>query len=161
MELIERVAMHGNTGGWHWQSLFLNSDGGSNRPLFQAVGLAAEKDSSQEPPPVLPQGPEVLLWWEKGIKWKESQRKMAFIKRLYMGLFGGLSLIGPMLIMVLHSTKLTALLTTSLFIVFVAIALAYFMTDASAKDIMTGTAAYAAVLVVFVGVSITPGGSSY
>jgi hypothetical protein len=47
-----------------------------------------------------------------------------------------------------------------LFIVFLAISLAYFMTDASAKDVMAATAAYAAVLVVFVGVSTTPGGSS-
>ncbi len=49
------------------------------------------------------------------------------------------------------TTKLTSLVTTSVFVVAVAIALAYFMKDAQTKDIIGATAAYAAVLVVFVG----------
>lgn len=56
-----------------------------------------------------------------------------------------------MMIMALHPSKLTSLLTTSVFTVAVAVALAVFMSDASPKDVVGATAAYAAVLVVFVG----------
>ncbi|KAL2061945.1 hypothetical protein VTL71DRAFT_7323 [Oculimacula yallundae] len=76
--------------------------------------------------------------------------RKAFIERFLMALFGGLTLIGPMLIMSLHSTKLTQLLTTSLFVIAVAMALA-FLKDLQPKDIIIATVAYAAVLVVFVG----------
>ena len=62
---------------------------------------------------------------------------------------GGAALIAPMLIMTLHQTKLTSLLTTSLFVVAVAVALACWMEDGT--SIVGATAAYAAVLVVFVG----------
>ncbi|KAH6698411.1 hypothetical protein BKA61DRAFT_622206 [Leptodontidium sp. MPI-SDFR-AT-0119] len=75
----------------------------------------------------------------------------AFLSRLYMALFGGLALTVPMLIMTLHQSKITSLVTTSVFVIAVAVALAWFMKDAQAKDIIGATAAYAAVLVVFVG----------
>ena len=73
--------------------------------------------------------------------------------RTVTALAGGLAFIAPMLIMVLHPTRLTRLLTSSLFVVFVATALAVFMEDADPKDVVAVTAAYAAVLVVFVGTS--------
>lgn len=81
----------------------------------------------------------------------EDEKKSLFLSRLAMALFGGLALIVPMLIMTLHQTKLTTLLTTSLFVAVVAVALAWWMEDAQNKDIIAATAAYAAVLVVFVG----------
>jgi hypothetical protein len=62
-----------------------------------------------------------------------------------------------MLIMTLHPTRLTALLTSSLCIFAVAAILAGVMNTAEPKDIVGATAAYAAVLVVFVG---TGGGST-
>jgi VIT1/CCC1 family predicted Fe2+/Mn2+ transporter len=68
-----------------------------------------------------------------------------------MALFGGLALIAPMLIMRLHSTLITQLVTTSVFVLAVGIVLAWYMRDADKKDILASTAAYAAVLVVFVG----------
>jgi hypothetical protein len=70
---------------------------------------------------------------------------------------GGLSLIVPMLIMTLHQTRLTTLLTSSLCIFAVAATLAAAMDTAEPKDIVAATAAYAAVLVVFVG---TGGGTT-
>ena len=76
-----------------------------------------------------------------------------FFSRLKMALFGGSTLITPMLIMRLHPTLLTELLTTSLFVVVVGLILAWYMKDADKKDILGATAAYAAVLVVFVGTS--------
>jgi hypothetical protein len=76
-----------------------------------------------------------------------------FLSRLKMALFGGIALIAPMLIMRLHPDQLTELLTTSCFVLAVGIVLAWYMKDANKKDILGATAAYAAVLVVFVGTS--------
>jgi hypothetical protein len=82
-----------------------------------------------------------------------SRRKQTeeFLSRLRMALFGGCSLIAPMLIMRLNPTLLTGLVTASVFILAVSIILAFYMRDAQKRDILTATAAYAAVLVVFVG----------
>lgn len=76
-----------------------------------------------------------------------------FLSRVKMALFGGISLIAPMLIMRLHPTLLTQLLTTSVFVLAVAVVLAWYMSDAKKQEILGATAAYAAVLVVFVGTS--------
>ncbi|KAF4449364.1 lysyl oxidase-like protein 2 3 4 [Fusarium austroafricanum] len=81
---------------------------------------------------------------------KAKERK-ALWSRLIMALVGGFALIGPMLIMVLHPTKLTSLLTTSIFTFAAAVCLAVFMKDSEPKDVIGFTAAYAAVLVVFIG----------
>jgi hypothetical protein len=80
-----------------------------------------------------------------------------FRKRFLIAASSGLALIAPMLIMTLHPTKLTSLLTTSLFVIVVALILARVMDEAQNKDIVAATAAYAAVLVVFVGTTMTPG----
>jgi len=79
------------------------------------------------------------------------KQRSDFQRRLLIAVSAGLALIAPMLIMSLHQSKLTSLLTTSIFVVFVAILLAWVMEDAQNKDIVAATAAYAAVLVVFVG----------
>jgi hypothetical protein len=100
-------------------------------------------------------GRDIRRWHQRTKKREEENNK--FISRLSMALFGGAALIAPMLIMTLHPTRLTSLLTTSVFVLAVGVALAWWMKDAASKDIMGSTAAYAAVLVVFVG---TGGGSS-
>ena len=79
------------------------------------------------------------------------ERSTGFVSRLKMALFGGIALIAPMLIMRLHSNLVTQLVTTSAFVVAMGIILAWYMNDANKKDILASTAAYAAVLVVFVG----------
>ena len=81
----------------------------------------------------------------------EKKQRERLAARLIMALFGGLALVAPMLVMTLHPTRLTTLLTTSICIVVVAVALAFYLGDARPKDVMAATAAYAAVLVVFVG----------
>lgn len=68
-----------------------------------------------------------------------------------MAVFGGLSLIAPMLIMTLHPSVLTVLVTTSVSVLIVGALLAIGMAEAEPKDFVAATAAYAAVLVVFVG----------
>ena len=85
------------------------------------------------------------------------KRRRDFLSRVGMALFGGTALVVPMLIMTLHPTELKSLLTTSIFVFTVAIGLAWYMDETKAKDIMAATAAYAAVLVVFVGASGTNG----
>jgi Flp pilus assembly protein TadB len=86
---------------------------------------------------------------------EEEKKKNNFISRASAAVFGGLAVIAPMLIMSLHPTRLTQLLTASLFVISVAMILAWQMDDADKKDIIAATAAYAAVLVVFVGASTT------
>jgi hypothetical protein len=83
----------------------------------------------------------------------------AFIPRLKMAVFGGLIFLIPMMIMVLHPTKLTALLTTIICVLSVAVSLS-FRSYARPIDILSATAAYAAVLVVFVGTSTKTSGLS-
>jgi len=90
------------------------------------------------------------------LKQGKTKKLAQFFSRLAMALFGGLALIVPMLIMSLHQSRLTALVTTSVFVIAVGAILAWWMDDAQDKDIVAATAAYAAVLVVFVGVSLTP-----
>lgn len=82
---------------------------------------------------------------------EQARARKALWSRLLMALSGGTALVAPMLIMVLRPAKLTAVLTTSLCVLGVAVGLAIFMTDSHPKDVLACTAAYAAVLVVFVG----------
>lgn len=91
--------------------------------------------------------PEVLGGYRNTLN-KKTKLK-AFVTRLAMAALGWAFIVGPMLLMVLNNTKLTALLTTSVcvfaFGVLVAIALD------KPFDVLSATAAYAAVLMVFVG----------
>lgn len=83
------------------------------------------------------------------------QNIASFLQRLETSLLGGFAVVVPMLIMTLHPTLLTALLTTSIFVFAVAVIIAITMKTAEPKDVLGATAAYAAVLVVFVGTSTT------
>ncbi|KAI0436542.1 hypothetical protein F4803DRAFT_541892 [Xylaria telfairii] len=74
----------------------------------------------------------------------------AFTLRLSMAVFGGVALIGPMLLMVLHNDMATDLATTSVAVFVVAIIISVYST-ATPEGIVGTIAAYAAVLVVFVG----------
>jgi hypothetical protein len=70
----------------------------------------------------------------------------------FTGIVGGLALLGPMLLMVLHKDLLTTLVTVSVAVIVFSAGMAYVMRRTGFK-ILTATAAYAAVLVVFVGAS--------
>ncbi|KAI1264003.1 hypothetical protein F5Y18DRAFT_392132 [Xylariaceae sp. FL1019] len=75
--------------------------------------------------------------------------------RFSMAVIAGVALIGPMLLMVLHKGIVTDLVTTSVAVVVVSAILSRWST--AAPEVMVGTiAAYAAVLVVFVG-TLQPG----
>ena len=83
----------------------------------------------------------------------EEGELQVLIKRVATAVFGGAIVVAPMLIITLHPSQLVALLTTSAFVLIIALVLAIAMKDAAPKDILTAIAAYAAVLVVFVGTS--------
>ena len=73
-------------------------------------------------------------------------------ERFMWALLGGLALVGPMLLMVLHKDKVTTLTTASVATLAFALCAAT-LTDKTSLELTGATAGYAAVLVVFVGVS--------
>ena len=77
------------------------------------------------------------------------------IARFVLAAFGGLALIVPMIIMVRVPGETASLIITSVFTVGFAAAIAW-GSDQDASQILAGTAAYAAVLVVFVGATLNP-----
>jgi hypothetical protein len=81
-------------------------------------------------------------------------QQIAFANRLVMALFGGIALIVPTLIMAFHPTRNTCLITTIVATLLFALILAFEARDSRGKDVLTATAAYAAVLVVFIGTSL-------
>ncbi|KAH6989228.1 hypothetical protein BKA56DRAFT_611505 [Ilyonectria sp. MPI-CAGE-AT-0026] len=72
-----------------------------------------------------------------------------FQRRLLAAAIGGVFLIGPMWVMVLVNSSLTSLLVTTFSVTFFGLVMASSLKDH--KDVTASTAAYAAVLVVFVG----------
>ena len=83
-----------------------------------------------------------------------GQRRSVTLKtlvgRFIVALLGGVALIGPMLLMVLHNDQTTKLATTSVAVFLVAAFMAMYST-APPEILVSVVAAYAAVLVVFVG----------
>ncbi|KAM0258097.1 hypothetical protein ACHAQJ_004002 [Trichoderma viride] len=74
-----------------------------------------------------------------------------FQQRVSVAAVGGAFLIGPMWLMVLHKTLYTALVSTTVFVVLFGLVMAVWLDKL--MDVMSATAAYAAVLVVFVGLT--------
>lgn len=72
-----------------------------------------------------------------------------FHSRIAMAALGGFLLVGPMWLMVLHHTLYTCLVTTTVFVAVFGLLMARWLDKP--MDVMSATAAYAAVLVVFVG----------
>ena len=110
-----------------------------------------EKDSSF-PGPTDIKAPEILGGLRHKMN-KETQFR-AFNIRLAMAGLGWAFIVGPMLLMVLSDTKVTALCTSSACVFAFGILMA--KTLERPFDVMSATAAYAAVLVVFVGTNTAP-----
>jgi len=83
----------------------------------------------------------------------KRERQRAYSLRFGMALFGGVALIVPMVIMALYQGVVLHLVTASVATVIFAVIVAVSAQDAAGKDVVAATAAYAAVLVVFVGAS--------
>ncbi|KAF5007202.1 hypothetical protein FDECE_6464 [Fusarium decemcellulare] len=89
----------------------------------------------------------------------EMAKKHAFASRLIMAFFGGFALIVPTVIMAKVEGINVSLITTSVAVLMFGLALAFGATDSTGKDVLAATAAYTAVLVVFVGTSLAGDGS--
>ncbi|CAM1505788.1 Fc.00g114250.m01.CDS01 [Cosmosporella sp. VM-42] len=74
-----------------------------------------------------------------------------FKERILMATVGGFFLIGPMWLMVLRNSLYTSLISTTVLVAAFGFLMACFVEKP--KEVMSGTAAYAAVLVVFVGLN--------
>lgn len=74
-----------------------------------------------------------------------------FRERLAMATVGGFFLIGPMWLMVLRNSLYTSLISTTVFVAAFGLLMVWLVDKPN--DVMSGTAAYAAVLVVFVGLN--------
>ncbi|KAI1149344.1 hypothetical protein F4825DRAFT_464212 [Nemania diffusa] len=83
------------------------------------------------------------------VKGLEAQLK----DRIVIAAIAGFFLIAPMWLMVLHNMLYTSLVPATAFVTVFGLVLAWFLD--TRKEVMSGTAAYAAVLVVFVGVGHT------
>lgn len=71
--------------------------------------------------------------------------------RVVMALLGGVFLVGPMWLMMLHRTLYTCLVATTVCVVLFGLVMAWLLERP--MEVLSGTAAYAAVLVVFVGLN--------
>lgn len=85
----------------------------------------------------------------------QKERYTGYLQRTFMAILGGIFLIGPMLVMVLHNTKATSLITTSICAFLFGLVISVSLEKPI--EVLSATAAYAAVLVVFVGTN-TGGG---
>ena len=79
-------------------------------------------------------------------------RRLGMRNRLIAAVFGGLSFIAPMLIMAIRPSQVKTLVTSSVAVLLFAVGLAWKST-AKIETLLATTAAYAAVMVVFVGVN--------
>lgn len=74
-----------------------------------------------------------------------------FERRVLAAVIGGIFLIGPMWLMVLHKKLYTALVSTTVFVCVFGLLMALLLDKL--MDVLSSTAAYAAALVVFVGLT--------
>lgn len=103
--------------------------------------------------------------WDKGLnilpEFSRTQRKMLnerdkFIRRLSLGVLGGLAILVPMLIMALVNTLMMSLVVTCVATLLFAVVLSLplYGGDLDEQTVLGAVAAYAAILVVFVGTSL-------
>lgn len=92
-----------------------------------------------------------LEFFGSRVDMNRKQAAKAYLNKVVMAAIGGAFLIGPMLLMVLHKTLLTTLLTSSICVFAFGLLMAMFLEKPF--DVLSATAAYAAVLVVFIGTS--------
>lgn len=83
---------------------------------------------------------------------RSTKRTREFAYRVVVAATGGAFLIGPMWLMVLHNTLYTVLVSTTVCVVAFGLMMAYILEKY--MDILSSTAAYAAVLMVFVGLIV-------
>ncbi|KAL8832886.1 MAG: hypothetical protein Q9170_004688 [Blastenia crenularia] len=102
-------------------------------------------------------GPYAVSQWSQKV-WGEKERvarverKRGMKNRFIAAIVGGLSIIVPMLVMAIHPSQLKTLVTAGVAVLLLAVGLAW-KSSAQVEVLLGTTAAYAAVIVVFVGVN--------
>ncbi|KAK5126614.1 hypothetical protein LTR85_009548 [Meristemomyces frigidus] len=119
------------------------------RELMQDHGLLDHLDSHDDLPPSLDEEDPRLPGVGRTARIHAAQLENRFNK-LYSALGGGLALIVPMIIMRLETGTVSCLVTTSGCVLIFSLVIAY-RSNMRPNDILAVTAAYTAVLVVFVG----------
>jgi len=94
--------------------------------------------------------PELPGGWRNHMN--NTQRAKESFQRFWMALAGGAALVAPTILMVLHKNIVTTLVTASVCVFIFAFVVAIFSSEPP-FNIIGATAAYAAVLVVFIGAS--------
>lgn len=88
----------------------------------------------------------------------ERAKEQALTQRILIRLFSGIALIRSVLIITLHNhSRNTNLITISVAIIVFPITVAVEANYSTGKDVLAATAAYTAVLVVFLGTSTNSG----
>jgi hypothetical protein len=134
----------------------ISSDDGLGRALMNDASLFSGLAQSVKSQMVLSNNHPILppTKWRTRKYHNEDKKQKVLWKRFLIAMFGGVALVGPMLIMVLHKDLITTLTTVSVSIFLFAVILAVFSTESqNPETILVLAAAYAAVLVVFVGAS--------
>jgi hypothetical protein len=128
-----------------------------DREILTETGLLPKylDPAGELPPAVDADNPAVFGAYMPRNATNQAQALKRTTLRFAAASFGGLALVAPMIIMVRVPGELSSLLTTSGFTLGFAAALATW-SDLGPEQILGVTAAYAAVLVVFVGASLTP-----
>ena len=113
---------------------------------------------SSPPPADLEKQAEFVFGWESEfipmVGTRSHSRHSNFLARLTVAAMGAAFLVAPMWLMMIDSGFYTALISTTVFIAVFGFLMACVIDQS--KDVMAGTLAYAAVLVVFVGLVRSP-----
>lgn len=98
-----------------------------------------------------------MLPGESRTEMRKRNEVRLFFERFSLGVFGGLAIIAPMLIMALSNSLLVSLVVTSVTTMLFAVLLALPMIGGAldGQTVLAAVAAYAAILVVFVGTSLS------
>ncbi|KAI0964735.1 hypothetical protein F4678DRAFT_386636 [Xylaria arbuscula] len=103
--------------------------------------------------PRYPIGPLGFRELDKGLRLEKNLLER-IKSRFHMALFGGVALIAPVILMTIRPTVVVDLVTVSVSTTLFSLALVILASDMSGKDVLTATASYAAVMVVFLGTSL-------
>lgn len=125
------------------------------RDMIEVAGLIDELPSSRRDRPTYPSLDEKKPQLPIGSRPAARARRdlEAFVRRFSFALFGALSLLAPMVLMVLTGGILATLLTVCIAVLLFAFVVSLWGEDESPATILAIVASYTAVLVVFVGTS--------
>ncbi|KAK4044205.1 hypothetical protein C8A01DRAFT_43113 [Parachaetomium inaequale] len=127
--------------------------------LHTMLDAEAGKDAKlASSPPITVAGPWEDKHFPIGGTRSENRAKSELAQlrdRTVMALLGGLFLVGPMWLMMLHKTLYTCLVATTVCVTIFGLVMARLLDKP--MEVLSGTAAYAAVLVVFVGLNNADG----